>query len=41
MGKGEGESGKPRTIFFFFITLPGIYLDMGQEGTTSSMVAFT
>lgn len=30
MGKGECKFGKPKGIFFYFITLPGIYLDVGR-----------
>lgn len=41
MVKGECESGKPKPEFFYFITLPGIYLDMGEWGISSSMTAFT
>lgn len=41
MGKGECESGRSKTFFFYFLTLPGIYLDIGGKEITSSMIAFT
>lgn len=41
MGKGECESGKSKTFFFYFLTLPGNYLDIGGKEITSSMLAFT
>lgn len=41
VGKENGESGRPKIMFFYFLTLPGIYLDMEGKEITSFVIAFT